>query len=273
MPLIQPTGHWVKSTRHRVAWALGQVLAKRRDDQQRRSIAAWQWRLTRAIKAALDRVDWDAWARKHLRVVDEKLEPARKRVAKDLEFDPGFDEEDLPDFDMDEVEGMVRKLYTEAGKNAWKLQKPEAGGSVALPFPEEQFNAAMREAFENVTGVGKTSKGRMRSLMRETMDESKTFSDFARKLRREFPALSARRAGLIAGTEYNNAASEATLLLYKEQGIKRIQWNSVGDEKVCDECLANEGQGPINTGDEFQSGVTRTPQHPACRCNISSGEE
>jgi len=264
MPLIEPTGHWSKSAHHRIAWALNQVLAKRRDDQKRRAIAAWEWRLSRALLKALKRVDWDAWARKHLRVVQQEakkcLRPIRERVAKDLEITPGVDfDEDLPELDLAEVETMVGKMYREAGKQAWMLGSP---ASVVLSFPEAEFDASMAEAFKKVRGVSDTVRDRMRSVMRETMEDSQTFREFGIKLTGYFPDISRKRANAIAVTEYNNAASMATQLLMEKQGQLTKQSNSVGDEKVCEECLANEGQGPIPVRDNFQSGHKCPAYHP-----------
>lgn len=274
MPAIRPTGHWTKSPRHKVAWALNQVLAKRNDDQKRRAIAAWTYRIDKAIVKALRRINWNAWARKHLRVVQTETKKSLKRirepVAKALELDGVADLEDImPDIDLTEVEGMVRKMYQEAGKQAWALGSPT---TVALAFPQKQFDAAMAAAFENVKGVGDTVKSRMRSIMRETMDNSQTFADFGRNLARTFPDLGRSRANAIAVTEYNNAASQTTQFLMEAQGQPLKQSNSVGDGNVCRVCLANEAQGPIPTGDEFQSGHKCPAFHPLCRCNVSSGD-
>lgn len=278
MPRIEPTGHWAQSVHHRASWAVNQVLANRRDAKKRRAIAAWEWKLAKAIRAALERVNWDAWARSHLRVVQDaetqakRLRPLRQRVAKDLELDPGadFGGEDFPDLNLGQVESMVRTLYRESGRQAWATGKPD---SVALSFPEAEFDAAMASSFEQVSGIGETLRDRMRSLMRDTMNESKNFSDFARRLSREIPGMSRKRAQVIAVTEYNHAASESTLLLYNAQGIATKQWNTVGDDKVCEICQANEAQGPIGIREEFRSGDACPPPHPSCRCNISSGPE
>lgn len=274
MAVIRPTGHWTKSTRHKIAWALNQVLAKNRDDQKRKAIAAWKYRLTGAIVKALKRVDWNAWARQHLRVAQvgtkKSLKRIREPVAKELELNSVADLEDiLPDIDLAEVEGMVRKMYQEAGKQAWALGSPV---TVSLAFPSKQFDASMAEAFSKVSGVSDTVKSRMRSIMRETMDSSETFADFGRKLARTFPDLGRARADAIAVTEYNNAASKATQLLMEAQGQTTKQWNSVGDANVCEECLANEAAGPIPVDSEFPSGDLCPALHPSCRCNISSGD-
>lgn len=78
------------------------------------------------------------------------------------------------------------------------------------------------------------------------------------------------RASLIARTEISSAHSQGALIGYKvarDDGVAvKKEWDTSGNETVCDECQDNEDAGPIDLDDEFPSGDDATPAHPECAC-------
>jgi SPP1 gp7 family putative phage head morphogenesis protein len=86
---------------------------------------------------------------------------------------------------------------------------------------------------------------------------------------REFQRLLKDRRETIANTEANRAVSAGDMLEAKNTGARFKVWQTTGDERVSEECQANEAQGPIPIDDDFDGGVAAPPQHPNCRCSVS----
>lgn len=57
----------------------------------------------------------------------------------------------------------------------------------------------------------------------------------------------------------------ATIRAYKDQGIKKVKWRTMGDHKVCDECEARDGK--IFNIDEIPQ------KHYNCRCWLEKYED
>lgn len=80
---------------------------------------------------------------------------------------------------------------------------------------------------------------------------------------RFIPAL--RRAELLARTEIIRAHHLATIQEYRNWGLEGIivkgEWQTAGDDRVCEKCAALQGK--IFTLDEIEGMI---PYHPLCRC-------
>jgi hypothetical protein len=77
------------------------------------------------------------------------------------------------------------------------------------------------------------------------------------------------RRETIARTESAKAVSEGDLLDAKNEGAQFKIWQTTNDDRVSDECEANEAAGPIPIDEAFPGGVDTAPQHPNCRCSVS----
>ena len=71
-----------------------------------------------------------------------------------------------------------------------------------------------------------------------------------------------QRARMIARTEINSIKNKARLQAYKDNNIKWVDIRTMGDNKVCQDCLTIESNNPypINEVDGI------LPVHPNCRC-------
>ena len=65
------------------------------------------------------------------------------------------------------------------------------------------------------------------------------------------------------------ATSEVKAAEARERGDKFKVWQTVGDDRVSDECQACEAQGPIPIDESFTSGASEPPNHPNCRCTVN----
>lgn len=87
-------------------------------------------------------------------------------------------------------------------------------------------------------------------------------------IKKKLPDLSFRRAELIASTSVTEAIEGTRETLYLEEFPNGTKAWLTTIYDVCSVCLANEKQGRIHIADVFQSGHTRPPAHPRCRCTV-----
>ena len=71
-----------------------------------------------------------------------------------------------------------------------------------------------------------------------------------------------QRAKMIARTEVNSVKQKAKLQAYMDNGIKWVNFNTMGDSKVCQDCLNLEANNPYPINDIWDL----IPVHPNCRC-------
>jgi hypothetical protein len=85
---------------------------------------------------------------------------------------------------------------------------------------------------------------------------------------------------MIAYTEIGNANATGTLngfMAARDAGVENEKaWMTSGGDGCCDDCTANEDQGPIPLDEDFQSGDDAPLAHPNCQCvlvSVVAGEE
>ena len=78
-----------------------------------------------------------------------------------------------------------------------------------------------------------------------------------------------QRAKMIARTEVNSVKQKAKLQAYKDNGVKWVNIITMGDEKVCQDCLNIEANNPYPI-DEVWNII---PVHPNCRCSYAISKE
>lgn len=76
-------------------------------------------------------------------------------------------------------------------------------------------------------------------------------------------------AELVATTETTRAMSYATQQTYLTNGIALNDWLTAEDQRVCVACDQNEAYGDVPVGQDFPSGQSMPPAHPACRCALA----
>lgn len=77
------------------------------------------------------------------------------------------------------------------------------------------------------------------------------------------------RKETIARTEATFAQGVAAEQHALANGSTHKVWVNTGDSRVSDVCRSNGAQGPIEIKKSFQSGHSRVPAHPRCRCSIA----
>lgn len=71
-----------------------------------------------------------------------------------------------------------------------------------------------------------------------------------------------QRAKMIARTEVNSVKQKAKLQAYKDNNIKWVNFNTMRDSRVCQDCLNLEANNPYPLEESWDI----IPVHPQCRC-------
>ena len=129
-----------------------------------------------------------------------------------------------------------------------------------------------------VTRVNETTRGYIRTVVRDGVERGESYNQMADRLISRFAEFAVgkpqhhidSRAHLIAITEVGEAYSEGNLLVgqsIQAAGITMEKsWETTGDGRVSDGCLENEAAGWIPIDDVFPSGHERPLRFPGCRC-------
>ncbi|HEY4497247.1 MAG TPA: phage minor head protein [Candidatus Paceibacterota bacterium] len=117
-----------------------------------------------------------------------------------------------------------------------------------------------------IADLDETTKNFIAEKIIEGVESGLTRKQVADSIRDILPETYARRAETVAYTEMSNMVNAAETEAAVRNGAFEKRWITVGDDLVDPECEANEDEGMINVHDSFQSGHTRPPAHPNCRC-------
>jgi SPP1 gp7 family putative phage head morphogenesis protein len=133
---------------------------------------------------------------------------------------------------------------------------------------------------EAVTRINLETKRGLRTLISTGLREGQSYDEIARNIRARFGGFSTpqpqqhirSRAHLVAVTETGNAyevGNRAVADDLVDAGlVMEKSWLTVGDNRVSDDCAANEGADWIPLDDTFPGGVDQPLQHPSCRCTM-----
>lgn len=244
-----PVGAWQASLAARLLWAASQVLYRlEKEIPEQPQVERWAARLERMIAEPVLRYGWEAWYRRITVKAEEGPDvPPEIGAAWAAAFGS---------------EGPIRDLWLQAAEIRTRAE--------GVPFDPADLEAGLRSTFAQVRGITDTHRETLRAMMREALEHEEGQLAFARAIRRQFRQYAKWKAEQIAVTEWNRAASQATLVGYRQMGVRFKRWFTVGDERVCPLCEANAAEGDIPIEREFPSGVDAPPQHPSCRCNVSS---
>jgi SPP1 gp7 family putative phage head morphogenesis protein len=242
----RPVGVWRSTPARRLLWATVQTLHHvTRAVPEQPNIAKWSGKIEDALNDPVQEYDWEGW------------------YASNVEKD---DEPNVPDEVFAAWEALPEDVRDELWKEAGEVRTTTEG----LPFDPDDMAKALDAAFKDVKGIPETQKAALRNMMKLSLEQREGQFKFADRIRAEWAEFSKKRAGVIAITEWNRAASTATLLGFEKTGVERKMWFTVGDARVCGYCEANVMDGEIPIAQPFTSGDDAPPAHPGCRCNISS---
>lgn len=129
-------------------------------------------------------------------------------------------------------------------------------------------NHAVRRSIEAATEINETTT---KQLLRWRQRAATRPDSWAKRTLRElFDIYSTSRADLIARHEarlgYETGRQLSAYSMLAAEKILQKHWYNQGDDRVTDECIANQRAGWITYGGTFPSGAMHPPQHYNCRC-------
>ncbi len=264
-----------RTARGRLLWAVRGVIVALQRAAQAPRIAAWENRLAGEWTRAVLAVDWERYAREHpyfrrFRRGRHGAEPAEP--SQSVQSIVRIVREEPPEYPL--PEGLLRTFDLAPGLvlSLWADAAAATAAAWQVPFHPDDIARALshRDTLGMIRGISDTLREELRTVLYYAYAEQVGPTRFARRVREVWPEISRRRARIIAVTEYNRAASAATLYALRRQDISHKAWHTLGDRRVCPACRANAAQGAIAIDDQFTGGVLHPPQHPVCRCSISS---
>ena len=137
------------------------------------------------------------------------------------------------------------------------------------PPMEVAIDWAQKHGAKLVTQMDEETKKQLADVVAKGIKDKRGVDGIGRDIRREIQQMSIRRGKLIARTETASALSQGSLDAMKDMGVEGKEWVTAGDDRVSDECQANEDQGVIPVNQAFTSGAMAPPQHPDCRCSLA----
>jgi HK97 family phage portal protein len=111
------------------------------------------------------------------------------------------------------------------------------------------------------------TRERTQRIVAEAIEAGDPMRTVANRIRADF-GFSASRADMIAVTEGAKAQGHAMIASYQSQGHEGKEWETAGDDRVCEICEGNAADGEIPLGEPFNSGDDTVPGHPRCRCTL-----
>ena len=178
----------------------------------------------------------------------------------------------------DPMDRFVARAMAAGGKAATALLG-NVGAGISFDLKNPRAVAFLRRyGADRVTMINDTTRSILKSIVTEAVESGWSYDRTAEAIISRFAEFAVgkpqlhidSRAHLVAVTESANAyeASHRVVVDDLMDGGLAIQasWLTVGDDRVSDECRANQDQGWIPASEEFQSGHAHPPRFPGCRC-------
>ena len=206
-------------------------------------------------------------------VIKEAKKLLRKHGLKTLDDDI---DDIFIDLDDEELLGAIDKDSKKAmllgGKYRVKVSKlAKIGIDFTLKNPEAIKYLETTRPLE-LAKMTDTVKNHITPILKRGIETGASVDSIAKEISDNF-AFSSVRSTMIASNEIGHAYVEGNFIPVKDavaDGHKAVkEWLTVGDNKVTEECRANQSQGKIKHDKKFSSGDEIAPRdnHPRCRCD------
>jgi len=133
------------------------------------------------------------------------------------------------------------------------------------PETTRKLELLSTRTFEDLKGITDEMARKLNRILADGMVNGLGAYEIAKNMTAEIDSISDRRAIVLARTEVIHAHAEGQLDAMTDLGVSEVgvevEWSTAGDDRVCPQCEAMEGQTfPI---DEAHGLI---PLHPQCRC-------
>jgi predicted metal-dependent hydrolase len=165
-------------------------------------------------------------------------------------------------------ETSVKDLALRKFGISFTLKHPEA-----VKYLKKKAELQLSNYRGNITA---TTNKRVKEIIVDMVEKGRSYTDVAKEITLQGKAgvFSPARAEMIAVHEareaYEAGRSYPIEDFLKENPDRTVEkaWNTVGDDRVTEECAANEDEGWIDFRGSFSSGDDKPPRsdNPRCRC-------
>jgi len=150
-----------------------------------------------------------------------------------------------------------------AAEGAGRVISADLGIETALEKSKAYATSYLRDkGFQKLAAdIDDTTRERIADAVADVYAGGGSYADAVKAIEDSFDAMTETRANTIATTELADVYNSAMLDSAKEAGDMQKTWNAEGPDP-CEECIANEDQGPLDLDEDFQSGDDAPPAHP-----------
>ena len=276
-------------TQNKIELALAYLECKRATVTRRRNgrwILKQEARLTRRIKKRFDRQrDWLVERIRSMEIFNRETEASFevKSYPEDIEIIV----KELP-----ELAKIVDDLVAYATLG-WKRGARLAYNDLDMGDSGLDFNLSNEEALKYMEAltdlhlsdyrgsISRTTRKRIIKILTEAAETGASYQETAKKIIEQGKqgVFTRSRAEMIATNEIGKAYGEGNRRMIEDfvnrtGAIMQKQWITVGDDRVTEECLANEADDWLPFDGHFNSGDDAAPRsgHPRCRCDTGYRE-
>lgn len=135
----------------------------------------------------------------------------------------------------------------------------------AQPETTAKIELLSTRSFEELKGVSEVMSTQLNRALAQGLVDGSGALDIAKGMMETVDGITEQRALLLARTETIHAHAEGQLDSFTELGVTELgiqsEWSTAGDDRVCPECDALEGQ-----VFDVEDAHGMIPLHPGCRC-------
>jgi SPP1 gp7 family putative phage head morphogenesis protein len=146
-----------------------------------------------------------------------------------------------------------------------KAQDAFLKSAFGQPETTTKIELLSTRAFEELKGITEVMSTQLNRALAKGLVDGSGVRDIAKEILNTVDGITDKRALLLARTEIIHAHAEGQLDSFKDLGVEELgieaEWSTAGDDRVCTECEAMEGQ--VFSVDESHGMI---PLHPGCRC-------
>jgi len=143
----------------------------------------------------------------------------------------------------------------------WKAGDADAAKQLVSDGMGAGMRAMLDRASIEIKGINETTLDRISNILSRGVEAGATPVTVGKEIRDLVG--DPRRAEMIANTEMARAVNASNVDEYRNAGVTMVEWQTAGDDGVCEDCAANEADNPYEIGSEPEA-----PAHPNCGCQI-----
>jgi len=170
---------------------------------------------------------------------------------------------------------LIRDLKKKKDKSPVALSSPDwdnwkpGNADAARALVSDGMGSGMRSMLDRagleIKGIDETTLDRIGNILSRGVDAGSPPDKVAREIRDLVG--DNRRAEMIAHTEMARATNASNVDEYRNSGVTMVEWQTSGDDGVCEDCMDAEAGNPYEIGSEPEA-----PAHPNCGCQIVPAE-